>query len=205
MAEVLRKLNLCHSGWNYRSIRARAEALGLFVPPGRPKRPKGKGSRIPDEEVFVANSTYSNSALRRRIVRNQLVDYKCAICGINRWQGSAIALQLDHCNGDRHDHRLDNLRFLCPNCHSQTETWGRKRHGRKCKGCDKNISARAEMCKGCFAKARLGSVTKIDWPSYDVLQRMVECLGFNATGRKLGVSDNAVRKRLRKHGVKEKL
>ncbi|TME94715.1 MAG: HNH endonuclease [Chloroflexi bacterium] len=51
----------------------------------------------------------------------------CAFCGINKWRGESLSLELDHINGDALDYRFENLRLLCPNCHSQTETYsGRK-------------------------------------------------------------------------------
>ena len=51
-------------------------------------------------------------------------------CGISEWLGNPLALQLDHINGVNNDHRLTNLRFLCPNCHSQTDTYAGKNMGR---------------------------------------------------------------------------
>ncbi|MGB1107008.1 MAG: HNH endonuclease signature motif containing protein [Candidatus Puniceispirillaceae bacterium] len=50
--------------------------------------------------------------------------YECSGCGIKDWNGQPISLQLDHINGDNKDNRLENVRWLCPNCHSQTSTWG---------------------------------------------------------------------------------
>lgn len=49
---------------------------------------------------------------------------KCNMCGISEWNGKKIVLQLDHIDGIRHNNMRKNLRCLCPNCHSQTETWG---------------------------------------------------------------------------------
>ena len=79
------------------------------------------------EEILVENSFYANIArLKIRIVQNGLLEYKCAICGISEWQNKPLSLQLDHINGVNNDHRIENLRFLCPNCHSQTETYAGK-------------------------------------------------------------------------------
>lgn len=79
------------------------------------------------EEILVENSSYANIAeLKRRLVKEGKMEYKCQKCGISEWLGEPITLQLDHINGVNNDHRLTNLRFLCPNCHSQTDTYAGK-------------------------------------------------------------------------------
>ena len=59
-------------------------------------------------------------------------EYKCNVitCGINKWEENNISLHLDHINGLPNDHRIENLQYLCPNCHSQTSTFGFT-HGKK--------------------------------------------------------------------------
>lgn len=79
------------------------------------------------EEILVENSTYlSLSSLKKRLLQETDIEYKCAICGIDSWLDQPISLHLDHINGINNDHRYENLRFLCPNCHSQTETYSGK-------------------------------------------------------------------------------
>ena len=77
------------------------------------------------DEILVENSTYANiSRLKNRLISEGKLDYICAICGNNGfWNNQPLTLTLDHINGQHLDHRIENLRFLCPNCHSQTETF----------------------------------------------------------------------------------
>lgn len=83
------------------------------------------------EEILVENSSYANiSRLKQRLVNEGKMEYKCQKCGISEWLGKPLTLQLDHINGVNNDHRLTNLRFLCPNCHSQTDTYAGKNMGR---------------------------------------------------------------------------
>lgn len=76
-------------------------------------------------EVMVQNSTYSRSCLKKQIIDLKLIPYLCKICGLKpEWNGKPLVLRLDHENGIRNDHRLKNLRFICPNCDSQLPTFG---------------------------------------------------------------------------------
>jgi 5-methylcytosine-specific restriction endonuclease McrA len=70
--------------------------------------------------------------IRRYILEKQ--EYKCADCGIDSWCGKSITLELDHINGDSTNNTEDNLRMLCPNCHSQTDTYKAKNKGNGRKG-----------------------------------------------------------------------
>ena|SRR5215212_4644425 len=70
--------------------------------------------------------------LKKRLLRLGLKDERCELCGISEWRGRKLGLALHHMNGDGGDNRIENLQLLCPNCHSQTETFaGRNRPGRR--------------------------------------------------------------------------
>jgi 5-methylcytosine-specific restriction endonuclease McrA len=79
------------------------------------------------EEYFAKNKPHSGGHLRERLLKHNLLPYKCAICGNKgEWLGKELRLQVDHINGDHNDNQLHNLRFLCPNCHAQTDTFAGK-------------------------------------------------------------------------------
>ena len=66
---------------------------------------------------------YQTFKLKIRLINENIKENKCEICEITEWQGNPIAMQLDHIDGNSHNHLLNNLRIICPNCHSQTETY----------------------------------------------------------------------------------
>jgi 5-methylcytosine-specific restriction endonuclease McrA len=66
---------------------------------------------------------YPTFLLKKRLLKEDIKEDKCDECGITEWNGNSITIEMDHINGNRHDHSLENLRMLCPNCHSQTATY----------------------------------------------------------------------------------
>jgi len=78
-------------------------------------------------ELLTENSKIGNDALKKHLIKQSLLQYKCIKCNnTGIWENEILSLHLDHINGINNDNRLNNLRFLCPNCHSQTSTYCRK-------------------------------------------------------------------------------
>lgn len=75
------------------------------------------------ENAFREKSSASNGFVKKVLLEQIGVEEKCQNCGISEWQGVKIPLELDHINGVSNDHRINNIRLLCPNCHSITPTW----------------------------------------------------------------------------------
>lgn len=88
-------------------------------------RPRG----IPIDDLLVAGSRRGRGHIRSRILKAGLKEERCERCGLSEWRGQSLSVTLHHINGDGYDHRLENIEFLCPNCHSQTSTFsGRNGH-----------------------------------------------------------------------------
>ena len=210
--EVIVKLGYATPGGNnHKTVKDRLEKYGIstdhFSIGGE------KGITRTEENVFCKDSTATQATLRRWFIKGNYVLYKCDCCGISKWQGKELALQLDHINGDNHDNRLENLHWLCPNCHSQTDTFcgkqTKKNHATKdgimikeqnyCIDCGKEITIAAERCPECAAKQR----RFFDRPSAEELQQfLTEHKGnFSAAGREYGTSDNNVRKWCKSYGM----
>lgn len=129
ISEVLFKLGYTVKGnsWGYSQIKRRMDDLNLDYSIFKGKSAVTKTGRLNNvrkEDILKENCKHQRTILRRYVIKNNLIPYKCAICGCTEWQGKTLSLELDHINGINNDNRLENLRFLCPNCHSQTSTYG---------------------------------------------------------------------------------
>jgi hypothetical protein len=129
ISEILFKLGYTVKGnsWAYSLIRQRMTDLNIGQELFKGKSPIINIQRdkiVNNKQIFTTNCKHVRSILRRAIIKDNLLPYKCAICGIDKWNGKTLSLEIDHINGINNDNRLENLRFLCPNCHSQTSTYG---------------------------------------------------------------------------------
>ena len=86
---------------------------------------KGNNKRYDEaiEKAFVKNSTYANIYIKPRFIKHFVDEYKCFECGIKDWNNKPIVLELEHIDGNNRNNMPENLKLLCPNCHSQTDTF----------------------------------------------------------------------------------
>lgn len=140
MTELLATFELKNKGGNYRTAWTRIKLVHVdaveverkyrangYLARHQSSKERGKIRMLPNEEVFKEHSTYSRYHLKNRIIKFGLIPYICRDCLLEaEWNGKPLSLQLEHVNGVDDDNRLENLCFLCPNCHSQTDTYAGK-------------------------------------------------------------------------------
>lgn len=88
---------------------------------------KDNGNKIELQDILDGKfPNYQTFKLKNKLIKSGLKQNVCEICGISEWNGKPINIELHHKDGNKHNHSLDNLQMLCPNCHSQTETFRAK-------------------------------------------------------------------------------
>ena len=121
MAEASRILNI-----PFNTFVRYAKKFGCYYPNqgGKGLHKKNNGNKIELDEVLEGNyPMYQASKLKRRLIQEGIKENKCECCGISEWNGRPLSLELHHIDGNKHNNKLENLIILCPNCHSQTETY----------------------------------------------------------------------------------
>jgi Zn finger protein HypA/HybF involved in hydrogenase expression len=165
--------------------------------------------KIPLKDVCVENSTYTIQHLKRRLFEELNWEHKCSFCNLKEWKSimtnkmDPIPLELDHINGKNKDHRLENLRLLCPTCHATTPTFrGRNvKHIKienKCVDCESKIHKQSTRCQSCASNKFNKRKVKVR-PSLEQLEKDMEKLSMVKVGKKYGVSDNSIRKWVRNY------
>lgn len=169
-------------------------------------------NKIDINNILIKNSKYVSTVhLKNRLYKEGLKERKCELCGQDEnWNGKKMSLILDHINGINDDNRIENIRIVCPNCNATLDTHCGKNFNNNyikiklnnglfkskskkldnfCK-CGIKLNKLSKMCNTCFSIHQ----RKTKRPPYEQLLKEIEELGYCGTGRKYGVSDNAIRK-----------
>ncbi len=174
----------------------------------------------------------SGTRLREKLLSlGVFKERRCSACENTSWLGKPISLELEHIDGDSTNNDFSNLTLLCPNCHSQTMTYrGRNVKGKRdkqikmlqgiaadkeanypllegkkyyCVDCSAPIAHKCKRCSACHFK-QVGERVSANWPPVEEVITMIKETSFVEAGAKLGYSDNAVRKFLRRSGYSSK-
>lgn len=217
-ADVLRTLGLQPSSGSHVLLKKRVERLGIDTSHFHSRKVFSRAKiQLTPERILVLGGRLDHkrtgACLRKALIAVGR-PYLCAECGlIPFWNGKDLVLQVHHKNGLNWDNQPENLDFLCPNCHTQTDnycslnikaygTQKPKRLQRKqCATCDRMITVKASRCYTCSNKRPRRYHHKIDWPSAEELEAMIQSAPILPIAKTLGVSDNAVRKRAKKLGI----
>lgn len=222
LCEVVQKLGLSVGGGTIDTLKKRMQLHNINTSTLDANRILANASRL---NAFCNSKKIDNNGLKKKLttnskcnrvdLKNQLIASgmlinKCYECGImDMWNGKPIILHIDHINGINTDNRLNNLRILCPNCHSQTTTYCGKNAKKvkcvyKCLDCNTNITrgAKTGYCRKCNQKhsaSNRAMDTKII--NKQTLIEMVLKYPITKIAFEHTVSDNTIRKWLRKYDL----
>lgn len=156
----------------------------------------------PETELFIEDSPFQQSTLRK-YYEKIFPQTRCSICNLlPQWNEKKLIFILDHINGKNHDNRLENLRWVCPNCNSQLSTTGSRNCNKTpikdkkmnyCIDCGQAISLKSTRCLNCEQQWR-EKMDKANRPNRELLKILVRNKSFAEIGRDYNVSSKMVSK-----------
>ena len=207
--DVLRKIGLTIVAGNYVTLNNRIKneniSLSKLIFNRKQLRKTWKPNKkiYSNEKVFVENSNCGRGNIKKRIMNDDLLPYECSKCkSKNEWMGEPLILVLDHINGVNNDCRLNNLRFLCPNCNSQTSTFSGRNNKQKlkiCPSCKTQYAGYGRICRKCW---RDNQPQKFNITKEELKQRVINNKqSFRSIGKMYHVSGNSIKKRCKRFGI----
>lgn len=213
-SDIVRLMGLKCNTHNKSKVYEIAKSLGLDLTILKQRKVKEVVYDKPECEVLTSNSNLSTTTIRTYVLYNKLIEYSCNLCDIvDKWLDSDLVLQLDHIDGVNNNHAKENLRFLCPNCHSQTKTWGGRNTSKNSEYKSKNILSKekpSNICMNCKSEYNNHNIMFCSISckrEYDTIKldidKNLDIINSNSlykAAKLLGFSDNGLKKRLIKNG-----
>lgn len=187
MKDILISLGLSKRGNNYKTLKKWADIHGICLPSYKYKPPSSFKRILSNEFIFSKNDARHSKQAKKRIIKDNLLAYVCCKCGNNgEWMEQKLVLHIDHIDGDPCNNLLSNLRFLCPNCHSQTTTYA-----------GRNMKRR---------KIQEQPKVKVNTKKFDIsieeLTILINSTPISKISKMFSVSDSAIIKRCKKLNIK---
>ena len=165
-----------------------------------------RGSSNPTKKKHWSHFLVKDKLVTTKVLRRAMIEsgikHECNECGLgDEWNGRSLVLQIEHKDGDHRNNDPSNVTFLCPNCHSQTETYGAIKgyQANRCE-CGKTISPKATRCLQCANKVN-GKLQQSGRPAEDVLRSLVAETPIVKIAKLYGVSDKTVSKWCDHYGI----
>jgi 5-methylcytosine-specific restriction endonuclease McrA len=218
VAEVIRKLGLKQAGGNHSHITRRIKLYGLdtshFVSPKA--NLKHGVNKLPPDQILVNDRLQGRrdgAYILRRALLESGIEHKCVVCDLPPfWNGQYLQLQVDHINGIITDNRIENLRFICGNCHLQTENFGIKNSTAylnreiiikplKPLKLIKEVKPKPSEINPDWRHQPKLNTRKVERPSKEELEKLLWENPTAQLAKQFGVSDNAIAKWAKLYGI----
>lgn len=204
--EVLNKLEIPRQGNNSKTLRKILDDNNINYSHFTGRARSYSTNYINASEYLDNSKKITSAKLKEKLLKENLIENKCAICGLTEWQNKPIVLQLHHIDGNNQNNSLPNLQLLCPNCHSQTDTYCGNANTNTikyyCKECGKEITKKATYCPVCAAKHN----RKLERPNLEqLISDFKELKAFTKVGNKYNVADNTIKKWFISYGFPNKV
>jgi hypothetical protein len=200
-SDVVRKFNLKPFYGNRQTAKKYVKLFNIDVSHFRLVKNGDFHKKYDISDILVSGSSYTNiTYLKERLYGENIKNRKCELCGQGEiWNGKKMSLILDHINGKNRDHRIDNLRIICPNCDATLDTFSGKnvKHVKTVKFKNSDLPVVNKKIKNGLSDKEIGykiRSRKVVRPNYVILIEDIKNLGYVGTGKKYGVSDNSIRK-----------
>ena len=195
-SEVFDRLQMRKSGESFKILNRRIKKENIDISHFKKGGYFSKKIIVSDDKIFIKSDRDITSKVRSRLIKNKIIPYVCKKCNLeDKWLNEPIVLELDHIDGNRYNNELNNLRFLCPNCHSQTETFcGKKKKVKPVKICNCGNVINKHYKKEICSKCNKNITENFKKPNKEQLFLDVYNLDSNALKEKYNVRINKIKK-----------